>query len=122
MGFFVGFASGFALTTSALYITIQVHRMNRIEQRKAIHEQVRALNWTASPTGAYDRRLAPKDFKRWDDEITKSSNPTINDIFKDRWNQEVKTLAKKANESRWEDVRDAAAEGWRAARRLVKRE
>lgn len=42
--------------------------------------------------------------------------------MKDRWNQEVQKLARKAYESRWEDVREGAVEGWNAAMRFVKRE
>lgn len=42
--------------------------------------------------------------------------------MKHRWNQEVEKLARKAYESRWEDVRDTATEGWKAVKRLVKRD
>ncbi|KAL3480100.1 hypothetical protein BJX99DRAFT_47118 [Aspergillus californicus] len=123
MGFVTGFFSGFALTTSALYITIQVHRSNRLNQQYAIREQTKALNWLASPRGAYDRRLLPADESEvpLKDEAERL-RPRMQDQLKHKWNEEVKILARKAYDCRWEDVRDTAVEGWRGAKRLVKRE
>lgn len=46
----------------------------------------------------------------------------MKEILKHRWNQEVEKLARKAYESRWEDVRGTAKETWKAAMRLVKRD
>lgn len=46
----------------------------------------------------------------------------MKEILKHQWNKEVEVLTRKAHETRWEDVRDAAAEGWKAAARVVKRE
>ncbi|KAL4914232.1 hypothetical protein BDW62DRAFT_147776 [Aspergillus aurantiobrunneus] len=124
MGFFAGFFSGFALTSSVLYITIQVHRSTRLDQKTAIRDQTMVIDWLASPRGAYDRRLLPKD-----DEATAPvertlapPRPGMKDQLKHRWNEEVRALARKAYESQWEDVRDTAAEGWREVRKLVKRE
>ncbi|OJJ49580.1 hypothetical protein ASPZODRAFT_12708 [Penicilliopsis zonata CBS 506.65] len=125
MGFFTGFFSGFALTTCALYLTVQVHRSNRLEQRSLIREQTQAIEWLGSPAGAYDRRFAPKELSRLretrDGEKT-STTPTVQDLLKHRWNKEVETLAKKAYESSWEDARLIAVAGWKAAVRLVKKE
>ncbi|KAF7172014.1 hypothetical protein CNMCM5623_004260 [Aspergillus felis] len=121
MGFFAGFFSGFALTSTVLYLTIQVHRANRLEQSHTIREQLRSLNWIASPIGAYDRRLAPKDQPQLDPERARLQ-PTLKDFLKHRWNEEVETLARKAYESRWEDARDTAIAGWKAALRLMKKE
>lgn len=42
--------------------------------------------------------------------------------MKHRWNKEVEALVKKAHESRWEDVQEAAVDGWNAAVKFVKRE
>ncbi|OOG01160.1 hypothetical protein ASPCADRAFT_920 [Aspergillus carbonarius ITEM 5010] len=122
MGFFAGFFSGFALTTSVLYITLQVHKANRLEQRNLIREQTRALNWMASSTGAYDRRLLPSDAEQEEIKKLRESKPPLKDFLKQRWNQEVETLARKAYESRWEDARDTAVEGWKTVVRLVKKE
>ncbi|PWY83277.1 hypothetical protein BO94DRAFT_495630 [Aspergillus sclerotioniger CBS 115572] len=122
MGFFAGFFSGFALTTSVLYITLQVHKANRLEQRNAIREQTRALNWMTSSTGAYDRRLLPSDAEQEEMKKLRESKPPMKDFLKQRWNQEVETLARKAYESRWEDARDTAVEGWKTVVRLVKKE
>ncbi|KAJ5086321.1 hypothetical protein NUU61_007628 [Penicillium alfredii] len=119
MGFFAGFSSGFALTTSLLYVTVQVHRATRLEQRRVIREQVDQLNWLSSSAGAYDRRFAPKDLPKQREEVQK---PTMKEILKHRWNQEVEILARKAHETRWEDARDTAVDGWNAAMKLVKKE
>lgn len=144
MGFFAGFVrssssglpvsrsndflndqfNGFALTTSVLYITIQVHRTTRLEQRKAIREQVDQINWLASSAGAYDRRLAPDDATgRLEGRLARQdAQPDMKDILKHRWNQEVEKLARKAYQSRWEDVRETAVDGWNAVMRLVKKD
>jgi len=116
--------SGFALTTSVLYLTVQVHRATRLEQRRAIREQVDQINWLASSAGAYDRRFAPnEDYRNIEDRrAAAQQQPTMKDVLKHRWNQEVELLARKAYESHWEDVRSTAVEGWRAAVRLVKKE
>ncbi|KAE8354881.1 hypothetical protein BDV28DRAFT_68233 [Aspergillus coremiiformis] len=122
MGFLTGFFSGFALTTTALYLTIQVHRSIRLEQRDAIRQQTRALNWLSSPVGAYDRRLAPRDIPQPESETNEQQRPSMKDLLKHHWNQEVGKLARKAYDSRWEDARDTAVEGWKTVVRLVKKE
>lgn len=142
MGYFTGFVchlhtprqytnqkfTGFTLTTTLLYLTIQVHRSTRQDQRNAIHQQVQILNTLSAPTGAWDRRLAPS----WrharpqnldagqEKEKETEKQPAMEDMLKHRWNKEVERLAHKAYESRWEDVRNTAVEGWRAAKRLVR--
>ncbi|KAL2841111.1 hypothetical protein BJX68DRAFT_246013 [Aspergillus pseudodeflectus] len=127
MGFFAGFFSGFALTTSMLYLTIQVHKSNRLAQKQAIREQTQAISYLALSRGAYDRRLLPAD--RDAEEVSAqvmgvggASGSGMRDQLKHQWNEEVRKLARKAYESRWEDVRDTAVEGWKGVRRLVKRE
>lgn len=111
------------MTTTALYLSIQVHRSNRLDQRDVIREQVQVINQLASPIGAYDRRLAPKSLPKPDEETSpESSRPELKDLLKHRWNKEVATLAQKAHQSRWEDARATAVEGWKSVVRLVKRE
>ncbi|KAL3459902.1 hypothetical protein BJX64DRAFT_263900 [Aspergillus heterothallicus] len=128
MGFFAGFFSGFALTTSMLYLTIQVHRSNRLAQKNAIREQTQAINYLALSRGAYDRRLLPadKDAEEISAQAMGLGSPRprsgVQDQLKHQWNEEVRKLARKAYESRWENVRDTAVEGWKGVRRLVKRE
>ena len=80
------------------------------------------MNNIASPIGAYDRRLAPKNHRPQIETTPETSKPPMKDMLKHRWNEEVETLTKKATESRWEDVRHTAVEGWKAAKRLVKGE
>ncbi|KAL4946251.1 hypothetical protein BDV06DRAFT_218580 [Aspergillus oleicola] len=120
MGFFTGFFSGFALTTSVLYITIQVHRSTRLDQKAAIREQTKTIDWLASSRGAYDRRLLAKD----EAPVRREGRlePGIKDQLKHRWNEEVRALARKAYDTTWEDVRDMAGEGWRGVRRFVDKE
>ncbi|KAJ5714231.1 uncharacterized protein N7483_011412 [Penicillium malachiteum] len=124
MGFFAGFFSGFALTSSVLYITIQVHRTNRLEQRRVIREQVDQISWLASSAGVYDRRFAPADVPRRieDRHSKKEEEITMKEVLKHRWNQEVEKLARKAHETRWEDIRDTAVHSWTTARDLFKKE
>ncbi|KAL2004031.1 hypothetical protein VTN02DRAFT_829 [Thermoascus thermophilus] len=123
MGFVSGFFGGFALTTSVLYITLQVHRSNRQHQHQLIREQIEMLDWLASSAGAYDRRFAPyrPPVKRRFEEL-KHRKPSTKDMLKERWNQEVETLARRAYETRWEDVRETALVGFRTIRSLMKKE
>ena len=124
--------TGFALTTSVLYITIQVHQSNRIQQRDAIRQQVQTLQWIASPIGAYDRRFTPKELERrqknnetgyYSEPAGKQKQqPTTKELLKHRWNQEVQALARRVHESRWEDARERVADGWKSARKYVKGE
>ncbi|KAL4975445.1 hypothetical protein BDW66DRAFT_137281 [Aspergillus desertorum] len=124
MGFFTGFFSGFALTTSVLYITLQNHRSTRLDQKAAIRDQTRIIEWLASSRGAYDRRLLPKDDEaRTPSEATLSpSRSGVKDQLKHRWNEEVRALARKTYNAQWGDVRDTAVEGLRAMKRSVKKE
>lgn len=85
-----------------------------------IREQVHLLNNLASPIGAYNRRLAPKDPSPANEAASQSSQPPMEDMLKHHWNKEVERLAKKAFESRWQSSWDVAVEGWKAAKRLVK--
>lgn len=116
--------SGFAVTSSMLYIAVQVHRTNRLEQRRIIREQVDQINWMASSAGAYDRRFAPKDIPRRieDRRAREEDQITMKEVLKHRWNQEVEKLAQKAYETRWEDVRDATVHGWKAASSVFKKD
>lgn len=78
-----------------------------------------------SSAGAYDRRFLPEDLtrqRREELEAQKQPEPTMKEILKHEWNKEVEVLTRKAYETRWEDVRGAAVEGWKAAARVVKRE
>ncbi|KAJ5145540.1 uncharacterized protein N7515_000104 [Penicillium bovifimosum] len=125
MGFFTGFLGGFAFTSSVLYVTIQVHRSTRISQRKAIRDEVAQIDWLNSSAGAYDRRFLPEDIprrRREELEEQKRAEPTMKEILKHKWNKEVEILSKKAHETKWEDVRNTAANGWKAVAQAVKRE
>ncbi|KAJ5562203.1 hypothetical protein N7535_003341 [Penicillium sp. DV-2018c] len=125
MGFFTGFLGGFAFTSSVLFITLQVHRSNRISQRKAIRDEVAQIDWLNSSAGAYDRRFLPEDLpRRRHEELEerKRAEPTMKEILMHKWNKEVEILNQKAHEIKWEDVRNTAANGWKAVAQAVKRE
>lgn len=116
---------GFAFTSSVLYVTVHVHRSTRIAQRKAIREQVDQIDWLVSSSGAYDRHNLPVDIprrRREELEAQKQAEPTMKEILKQRWNTEVENLTRKAYETRWQDIRDATADGWKAATQIIKRE
>lgn len=82
------------------------------------------INWLAASSGAYDRRFLPQDAPRRCEggESRQADQTSIKEVLKHRWNQEVETLARKAHETRWEDVRDSATNGWDAALKAVKKE
>ncbi|KAJ5482364.1 hypothetical protein N7475_001176 [Penicillium sp. IBT 31633x] len=125
MGFLTGFLGGFAFTSSVLFVTIQVHRSTRIAQRQAIYEQVAQIDWLTSSAGAYDRRFLPENVPRWrreELETSKRAEPTMKEILKHKWNKEVETLTRKAYETRWEDVRNTAADGWKTIAQAVRRQ
>jgi altered-inheritance-of-mitochondria protein 5 len=118
---------GFTLTTSILYLSLQVHRTNRLQQRNAIREQTEIINYLASPAGAYYRRFAPEYNQSKLEEVSEltplpSRRPSREDVLKHQWNKEVETLARKALAVRWQDVQEIAMEGFRTISRFVKKE
>ncbi|KAH8697020.1 hypothetical protein BGW36DRAFT_358835 [Talaromyces proteolyticus] len=121
MGFMTGLFSGFTLTASVLYISVQVHRSTRIQQRDAIREQVEILNELAAPLGAYYRSFAPETPSK-DSIAPKPKKPSAEELLKHQWNKEMETLATKALNLRWNDVSHSAAEGFKTITRLLKRE
>ncbi|KAL1964292.1 hypothetical protein VTN77DRAFT_7112 [Rasamsonia byssochlamydoides] len=129
MGFATGFFGGFTLTTAVLYLSLQVHRANRLQQRNAIREQTEIINDLASPAGAYYRRFAPDHLNQRRKTKTDAllappsrPRPSKEDILKHQWNKEVETLARKAFAVRWQDVQEIAVEGFKTISRLVKKE
>ncbi|OKL58959.1 hypothetical protein UA08_05521 [Talaromyces atroroseus] len=121
MGFFAGFFGGFTLTASVLYLSVQVHRSTRLAQRDAIREQVEILNDISSPLGAYIRRFAQEDPSK-PSVAAQPTKPSAEDLLKQQWNKEVKALARKTVNLRWEDVTDTATEVAKTILKLVKRE
>jgi altered-inheritance-of-mitochondria protein 5 len=85
---------------------------------------VDSINYLAAPSGAYDRRFEPLYTpRRLEDRAAQRADQTdMKEILKHRWNKEVEKLARKAHETRWEDVTDTAIEGWKAAVKFVKRD
>jgi altered-inheritance-of-mitochondria protein 5 len=110
---------GFTLTASVLYLSVQVHRSTRIQQRDAIREQVAILNDISSPLGAYYRSFAQEETPLRKDT---SKKPSAEELLKHQWNKEMETLATKALNLRWQDVSQTATEGFKTISRFVKRE
>jgi len=121
MGFFSGFFGGFALTTSVLYLSVQIHRSTRIAQRDAIREQVEIINDIASPLGAYYRRFA-QDVPNESSIVLPPRKLSAKDLLKQQWNKEVQALVKKTVSLRWQDVTNTATEVARTISELVKRQ
>jgi altered-inheritance-of-mitochondria protein 5 len=107
-----------------LYLSVQVHRSNRLQQRQAIREQTEIINEIASPLGAYYRRFAPDSQQTPTVAVAGAEprRPSTEELLKHQWNKEVETLAKKAFSLRLEDVREDAMKGIKTISRLVKRE
>jgi altered-inheritance-of-mitochondria protein 5 len=99
-----------------------VHRSNRLEQRKVIREQTEILNALASPAGAYYRRFAPEGVPTPTPRDFERERAGTRAMLKEKWNHEVETLARKAYEVRWEDIRETAVAGFKTVSRLVKKE
>jgi MICOS complex subunit MIC12 len=119
---------GFTLSVSLLYISIQVHRSNRIRQRNAIREQTAIINGLASPAGAYYREFAsPIKASRQDPASSEApiapteKQPSKEDYLKHQWNKEIERLALKAFAFKWENVRDTATDGYETVSRLIKK-
>ncbi|CRG85220.1 hypothetical protein PISL3812_02333 [Talaromyces islandicus] len=122
MGFMTGFFSGFTLTATVLYLSVQVHRSTRIQQRDAIREQAAILNDISSPLGAYYRNFAQEETPSKDSIAATPKKPSAEELLKHQWNKEVETLAAKALNLRWQDVSQTATESFKTISRFVKRE
>jgi MICOS complex subunit MIC12 len=109
------------LTASILYLSVQVHRSTRLAQRDAIREQVEILNDISSPLGAYIRKFA-QEAPSNPSIAPQPVRPSAEDLLKQQWNKEVKTLARKTVNLRWQDVTDTATEVAKRISELVKRE
>jgi altered-inheritance-of-mitochondria protein 5 len=115
--------SGFTLTATDLYLSVQVHRSTRIQQRDAIREQAAILNDISSPLGAYYRSFAQEEETPRKDSIAATSKkPSAEELLKHQWNKELETLAKKALNLRWQDVSHTATESFKTISKFVKRE
>ncbi|KAK2760877.1 hypothetical protein FQN54_002117 [Arachnomyces sp. PD_36] len=130
MGFTSGFAGGLTLTTSILYLTLHLHRSNRLYQHTLLREQIDILNSIASANTAEadalrdaielrnsERRRGV--YRTEGEEVQR--RPTVTDLLKERWNGELIALVRRTHEIRWEKVWENAGEGWDAAVRFVRK-
>nr|POF16551.1 hypothetical protein CFP56_24069 [Quercus suber] len=98
---------GFTLTTTILYLSLSLHRQNRIHQAGLLHGQTFLLRTTVDPPSA-------------------PSAPTPREIpaglwetAKDRWNAELESGVRKVQSTDWDAVRERMEESvssmWRGA-------
>ncbi|KAK5171253.1 uncharacterized protein LTR77_004397 [Saxophila tyrrhenica] len=99
MGFTTGLLGGFTLTTTLLYLSLDLHTRNRVYQSALLHQQSLILTNVVEP-------LPP------------SPPPTNREIqagvlerAKDRWNAELESNVRKLQHVDWSDVRTRMEEG-----------
>ncbi|KAF2461534.1 hypothetical protein BDY21DRAFT_89447 [Lineolata rhizophorae] len=109
MGFTTGFLGGFTLTTSLLYLTIALHRNNRVSQALALRQSSQTLNDIVEPPPA----LPPPPSAR-------VARPSLVETAKDKWNAEVETLVRKVYDTDWNQVREQAEDNVGAVWRKIK--
>ncbi|KJF60665.1 uncharacterized protein CIMG_11907 [Coccidioides immitis RS] len=121
MGFFTGFFGGFTLTASILYITVHLHLANRHHQHVLLREQIDLLNTLSLPATARNGLIgnAAADVMARRGYLPRQ-RPGIMELGKEKWNQEVRLLVRRAQELKWEDVQEKVQKGWETARRLTK--
>ncbi|KAI9706238.1 MAG: hypothetical protein M1820_004813 [Bogoriella megaspora] len=107
MGFTTGFIGGLTLTTSVLYVTLSIHRQNRLSQSAFLRNQAIALNNFSDP-----QPLAPPPTAR-------ETRLNWSETWKDRWNTELENGVRRLYAVNWNEVRDdterAVARAWESA-------
>ncbi|KAJ9651897.1 hypothetical protein H2198_008861 [Neophaeococcomyces mojaviensis] len=94
MGFTTGFLGGLTLTYSLLYLSVYIHRSNRTHQSLLLRQQARLLNSKIDP---------PEP--EYDLPAYRVEKAGLEEELKDRWNREVETWVRKAQNTDWEAVR-----------------
>ncbi|WEW55699.1 hypothetical protein PRK78_001132 [Emydomyces testavorans] len=123
MGFFTGFFGGFTLASSVLYLTIHLHLANRHHQHILLREQIDLLNTLSLPTtartGLIGKGNAAADVMARRGYLPRQ-RPGIVELGKEKWNQEIRLLVRRAQEVRWEDVQQKVGKGWEIVTSLAK--
>lgn len=114
---------GLTLTTSILYLTVHLHLASRHHQHTILREQIDLLNTLSLPAtarnGLIGNGTAAADVMARRGYLPRQK-PGIVELGKEKWNQEVKLLVRKAQEVSWEDVWDKVEKGWETARALTR--
>jgi len=93
MGFSAGFLGGVALTSSILYLSVAIHRQNRLRQSALLSQQNLILRGIVQPEPP---ALAP---------TIRETRAGVVEFAKDRWNGEIEGLVRKVNNTDWNEVR-----------------
>lgn len=94
MGFTAGFLGGLTLTYSVLYLSLYLHRNNRVHQSLLLSQQSRLLN----------SKLDPPEVE-YEPPAYRIEEAGLNEMLKDRWNREVEGLVRRVQDTDWEEVR-----------------
>ncbi|WPH00930.1 Hypothetical protein R9X50_00376400 [Acrodontium crateriforme] len=107
MGFTMGLLGGFTLTTSLLYLSVQLHTRNRLYQSALLTQQSLVLENVVDPL--------PTPHAPVNRQIRLGAWETA----KDRWNQELESNVKKLQNTDWsavgERVEESISSVWRRA-------
>lgn len=109
---------------SALFITLQVHLANRQHQHHVIREQIDSINTIAlrsrSKEGSeYDAAVRSALARRG---YSPRERPAMMELWKERWNQDVEKLVRRAQEVDWQDLRGKVDGAWRSLKGPTKNE
>ncbi|KAF2673938.1 hypothetical protein BT63DRAFT_476384 [Microthyrium microscopicum] len=93
MGFVNGFLGGVTLTSSILYLTITIHRQNRIQQAALLRQQDTVLRSLIEPN-------PPAPLPR-----AREVQAGLVEQGKDAWNAEIEAIVRRVNNTDWNAVR-----------------
>jgi len=106
MAFSSGAFAGLTLTATGLYLTLLTHQRHRVRQAHLLNQQTLLLNSILDP-GIVPVEDAPRFALQRLDWV---------ETWKDRWNGEVESAVRYAQELRWDSAREGLEEKLRAWR------
>ncbi|CAJ2502570.1 Uu.00g099640.m01.CDS01 [Anthostomella pinea] len=98
MGFTTGFTGGVTLTLSIAYLTVLAHQRNREQQAAILRQQTRLLSGVVDPL--------PPALPPTRAELAAAERANLIETAKDRWNAEVESAVRWAQNKDWEGTRD----------------
>lgn len=99
MGFTTGLLGGFTLTTTLIYLSLNIHSHNRIQQAGLLQQQALILNNIVNP-------LPPTP-----PVTSRTLQGGLWDTAKNRWNHELENNVRKLYNTDWAAVRDKIETG-----------
>ncbi|KAM0715471.1 hypothetical protein Q7P37_008969 [Cladosporium fusiforme] len=93
MGFTTGLLGGFTLTTTIIYLSLNLHARNRLQQSALLHQQAILLNGITEP-----ETVQPPPINR---EVRQGLLETA----KDRWNAELEKNVRQLQTADWTSAR-----------------